>query len=154
MAYRGLHMERQRVTVQEAAKRLGVKEPAIRKRIKRGTLQSYREGGRVYVFLDTERSAGQSTGYSEERSEERHQERDELVEELRRQNEYLREESRRKDHIIAGLVERLPPAIEPPEPQSAPTEAGSRSDRGTAPQEPEEATERPRRGFLRRIFGG
>lgn len=75
-----------------------------------------------------ERSAGQSTGYSEKR----YSERNELVEELRRQNAYLREESRRKDHIIAGLVERLPPAIEPPEPQNQPQDAEPRSDKGSA----------------------
>ncbi len=150
--YRGYYVERQRVTVQEAAKILSVKEPAIRKRIKRGTLESEREGGRVYVYLDT----GQSADYYEERSEdwttERAPERDELVEELRRQNEYLREESRRKDHIIAGLVERLPPAIEPPEPQNQAESAEPRSDRVETPEEPERATER--RSWWRRWFGG
>ena len=119
-------MERQRVTVQEAARILGVKEPAIRKRVKRGTLQSERVGGRVYVYLDT--------GGSADRSEDRSAGRDELVEELRRQIEYLREENRRKDHLLAAALERIPPAIEAPsetpsEPRESPEtpaeEAGS-----------------------------
>lgn len=43
---------RNRVTVQEAARRLSVTEQAIRKRIKRGTLDAETEAGRVYVYLD------------------------------------------------------------------------------------------------------
>jgi hypothetical protein len=46
------YMERQRVMFKEAARILGVKEPAIRKRVKRGTLDSEREGNRVYLYLD------------------------------------------------------------------------------------------------------
>jgi hypothetical protein len=46
-------MARDRVTVQEAARRLGVKDDAIRKRIQRGTLEHDKgEDGRVYVYLD------------------------------------------------------------------------------------------------------
>ena len=42
-----------RVTVAEAARRLGVSNEAIRQRIRRGTLQSYKVDGHVYVQLDT-----------------------------------------------------------------------------------------------------
>ena len=46
-------MDRDRVTVQEAARRLGVKDDAIRKRIQRGTLEHDKgEDGRVYVYLE------------------------------------------------------------------------------------------------------
>ena len=46
-------MARDRVTVQEAARRLGVKDDAIRKRIQRGTLEHDKgEDGRVYVYLE------------------------------------------------------------------------------------------------------
>ena len=41
-----------RVTISEAAARLGVTEGAIRKRIQRGSLlKEQREDGRVYVYL-------------------------------------------------------------------------------------------------------
>jgi excisionase family DNA binding protein len=42
------------ITVQEVARRLGVKEDAIRKRMQRGTLEHEKDSndGRVYVFLD------------------------------------------------------------------------------------------------------
>ena len=46
-------MARNRVTVQEAARRLGVKDDAIRKRIQRGSLEHDKDpDGRVYVYLD------------------------------------------------------------------------------------------------------
>lgn len=156
-------MERHRVTVQEAARILGVKEPAIRKRVKRGTLDSERVGNRVYVYLDM----GQSEDQSEERSSGTHPpigDRDELLEELRRQNEYLREENRRKDHIIAALVERMPPQIEagaPPEPRESPVASGPRdappeaAGEAHAPSEAqEEGPEERRLPWWRRWFGG
>jgi hypothetical protein len=44
----------------------------------------------------------------------------ELIEQLRGEVEAWREEARRKDHIIAGLIERLPPQLEPPAPPETP----------------------------------
>jgi excisionase family DNA binding protein len=42
-----------RVTIQEAAQRLGVKEDAVRKRIQRGSMRHEKaEDGRVYVWVD------------------------------------------------------------------------------------------------------
>jgi predicted ArsR family transcriptional regulator len=46
-------MERDRVTIQEAAQRLGISESGVRKRVKRRQLDSTNEGGRVYVYLDS-----------------------------------------------------------------------------------------------------
>jgi excisionase family DNA binding protein len=143
--YPGWYMERQRVTVQEAARILGVKEPAIRKRVKRGTLQSERVGERVYVYLDT--------GESADRSEDRSAGRDELVKELRSQIEYLREENRRKDHLLAAALERIPPQLEAPsEPTGSPvTPSGSGRSSETHPAL-QEATERL--PGWRRVVGG
>jgi len=51
----GVSEKMYRVTVAEAAARLGVKEQAIRKRIQRGTLTYDKDDdGRVYVYLDME----------------------------------------------------------------------------------------------------
>jgi excisionase family DNA binding protein len=141
-------MERQRVTVQEAARILGVKEPAIRKRVKRGTLQSDRVGGRVYVYLDT--------GESADRSEDRSTGRDELVAELRGQIEYLREENRRKDHLLAAALERIPPQLEAPsEPPRAPGTATEQPGR-VEPRPSAEGAQEPAepRSWWRRVFGG
>ena len=51
-------MAKDRVTVQEAARRLGIKDDAIRKRIQRGTLKHDKDAdGRVYVYLDATHDA-------------------------------------------------------------------------------------------------
>ena len=142
----------QRLTAGQAAERLGVSTEAIRGRIRRGTIRHERVGGRVYVLLPTEQTTDQATDQSE------------LVEELRRQNEYLREENRRKDHLLAAALERIP-AIEAPREPSEATEA--RESPGTAEDEPKRAEPRPttvesqegvqrpqRRRWWRRVFGG
>jgi hypothetical protein len=106
-----------RLTVPEAAEALGVTVDAVRGRIRRGTLDSERESGTVYVWVDraeTDRS-GQS-----ETSRRPSSDQSELVGELHGRVEDLREQlqAERQAHaearrIIAGLVERIP-AIEAP----------------------------------------
>ncbi len=86
--------------------------------------------------------------------------RGELVDELRRQNEYLRGQldAERQAHaearqIIGGLVSRVPQLEAPPE--HAPGGAESADDepaRGPVPHERETATEQ--RPWWRRVFGG
>ena len=50
-----------RVTIQEAAERLGVKEDAVRKRIQRGTMRHEKaEDGRVYVWVDAAQDTAQN----------------------------------------------------------------------------------------------
>ncbi len=50
-----------RVTIQEAARRLGIKDDGVRKRIQRGTLHHEKDpDGRVYVFLHTTQDTSQS----------------------------------------------------------------------------------------------
>jgi excisionase family DNA binding protein len=45
-------VQHERLTIQEAAHRLGVSESAVRKRIKRGTLQREKtEDGRALVYM-------------------------------------------------------------------------------------------------------
>src|ERR687890_881647 len=111
-----------RVTVAEAAARLGVKEQAIRKRIQRGTLAHDKdEDGRVYVYLDPQDGATSTsidTGM------------DKLLQSLQEQIAYLRqeaedwkEEARRKDTIIMSLTQRLPDLEAPAESLEAPAES-------------------------------
>jgi hypothetical protein len=136
-------MERNRVTVQEAARILGVKEPAIRKRIKRRTLQSEREEGRVYVYLDTEESPGSYTEPSTGR--------DELIDELRDQVQFLRRELERKDAILLRMAERIPELEAASETPEAPESVGEEPTGASPPPEPQETTSRP---WWRRVFGG
>jgi excisionase family DNA binding protein len=100
-----------RVTIQEAARRLGVKEDAIRKRIQRGTLRHKKSPeGRVYVWIDSAQDESRVT-YQDASSE--------LVEELRDRVRYLErvleeergariEERRRHDTLMAELMRRIP----------------------------------------------
>ncbi len=133
-----------RVTVKEAAHLLEISPEAVRARIKRGTL--YKEkgtDGTVYVRLGGD---GTDDGTSTQPG------RDELVEELRDRIRYLEEESRRKDHLLAAALERIPPAQEeaPPEARESPVTAPADTERKEDRGEEERASERP---WWRRIFG-
>src|SRR5215212_3883283 len=86
-----------RLTIQEAARRLGVSEGAVRKRVTRGTLEHEKEDdGRIYIYLDAgDRRGvdiGQDTGVDPNN--------DALISQLRDEVAYLRDENRRKDEII------------------------------------------------------
>jgi hypothetical protein len=155
-----------RATVYEAAQILGVTVDAIRKRIQRDTIPHERhENGRVYVLLDTASTLQDTSGTLQDDGQDKYQTRsDELVESLREQVEYLRgvvstrdEEIRRRDHIIAGLVERLPPQLEAPAspvPRDAPetvAEDAGGSESHPATEGPHEAAEP--RSWWRRWFG-
>src|SRR5215211_1913177 len=93
-----------RLTQREAADRLGVSVEAIRKRVKRGTLESDKgEDGRRYVYLDTDPPASGPQPDS-----------DALTSELRDRLRYVEQqlEAERQAHaearrIIGGLVERI-----------------------------------------------
>src|SRR5215210_4636060 len=109
-----------RLTVPQAAQALGITEGAVRGRLKRGTLRSHREAGTVYVVLEGSPSAvhrDESVGESPDQPE--------LVEELRRTNELLREvittrdeEIRRRDTIIMNMTEAMK-ALNPPAPEDS-----------------------------------
>ena len=115
-----------RVTQREAAEILGVSVEAIRKRVKRGTLRSEKgEDGRRYVCLDpapdAARPQADHAGHAYSQAEGgRHADPAPLVEELRDQVGYLRDQLRREQdahaearRIIAALTSRIP-ELEPP----------------------------------------
>src|SRR4051794_18150019 len=165
-----------RITVQEAARRLGVKDDAIRKRIQRGTLEYDKEpDGRVFVYLDAAYDGASDTSKdstihtSQDSWQDATQDASQdvsyalLVEVLRQELEDWKavvqtrdEELRRKDHIIAALTERIPEiegprkgSGEPPEASVTASEASGDGEEGRADQEKPE--ERP---WWRRIFQG
>jgi hypothetical protein len=142
-----------RVTVAEAAIRLGVKEQAIRKRIQRGTLAHDKdEDGRVHVYLDPEYVAtGAGNGIRIGMST--------LVQSLQEQIAYLRqeaedwkEEARRKDTIIMSLTQRLPELEAPTESREVFESGTQAKGKGTVPSEPQESSQR--RSWLHRFFFG
>jgi hypothetical protein len=126
-----------RVSVSEAASRLGVTPDAVRQRIRRGTIEYEKaEDGRYYVYL-TE-GDGRRDGVQ-----------DALVDRLINENEFLRRELERKDTIIMSLTQRIPelePASDPRESPLSPSGGGG----GGSPPTP--SAERPV-SWLRRFFG-
>ena len=147
-----------RVTIQEAAQRLGVKEDAIRKRIQRGTLRHEKtQEGRVFVWLDAAPDATQDAAqdtYRDASQDALLSAKDETITALREQLAQANERDRENRRIIAALTARIP-AIE------APQEASGAAD--TVEEEPERAEPRPgtseaqegtQRPWWRRMFGG
>jgi hypothetical protein len=144
-------LERERVTVQEAARRLGITESAVRKRVQRGQLEYDKEPGRrLYVHLDKQ---------DKYRDRVRDSSYDMLVRRLENENEFLRRQLEHKDAILLNMTEAMK-ALNPPA-QEAPSEA--RESPQTIEEEPEEADphsategaqESVRRPWWRRVFGG
>jgi hypothetical protein len=142
-----------RLTIQEAARRLGISEGAVRKRVTRGSLEHDKEDdGRVYVYVDARGRRGVDVGQDEGVDPDNNA----LISHLRDEVAYLRDENRRKDEIIMqqAMTMRQLTAAQPQEP----TEAAE-----TVEEEPERAEHQPdaggaqegaRRPWWRRLFGG
>jgi excisionase family DNA binding protein len=130
-----------RLTIQEAARRLGVSEGAVRKRVTRGTLEHHKdEDGRVYVYLDGGVDEGVDEGVDPNSNA--------LISQLRDEVAYLRDENRRKDEIImqqAMTMRQLTaaPPQEPSETQESPESSGPTGELGELREELD--TERTRR---------
>jgi hypothetical protein len=169
-----------RVTVPEAAERLGISENALRKRVQRDTVQWERDDdGRVFVCLPpagTGYAADQADNYAADYAGGLAGDQPvapvELVESLQEQVGYLRGalETRDKElaemrRLLAGALERIP-AIEPP-PDTPTTNTSPEPARETSPEatgEPVSRTdkgsngdvppEQERRSWWRRLFEG
>jgi excisionase family DNA binding protein len=165
-------MIRDRITVQEAARRLGIKDDAIRKRIQRGTLEYDKDpDGRVYVYLDAtevesydeQEGAESRTAYQDATQHAVVVAKDETISELRDQVDFLRRELERKDAILMSLTQRVPelggPAGEPVSSQTHEDGAGGPaqdSERGAAARVVRESrndSDSVREPWYRRWFG-
>jgi hypothetical protein len=105
-------------------------------RVKRGTLPSTREGGRLYVLLNTE-----PTPEPERPHVRTHDRTSELIATLREQLQAERQAHSEARRLLAAALERIP-AIEAPQETSEATEAAEESRVGASPT--------PLRGRLRR----
>jgi hypothetical protein len=142
-----------RVTIREAASRLGVTEGAIRKRVQRGSINSEMgDDGRVYVYLDPYQDAS----YPESQDD-----REPLVEELRDRVRSLErlldeervartEERRRHDTLMAQLMQRIP-ELEAAQRTESPREEGQEPRSNS--ESPHAGHEPPRRSWWREFFG-
>ncbi len=158
-----------RLTIQEAARLLGISEGAVRKRVTRGTLEHDKApDGRVYVYLD----AGSRRGVDDVQDAGVDPNSTALISHLEEEISYLREESRRKDEIImqqAMTMRQLSAPAESDEPTTVDQDEEEPQDEqhegqeryGPGPDGPatpdSETTGEgnvERRGLWRRIFGG
>jgi hypothetical protein len=157
------------VTVADAAKLLGLSTEAVRMRVKRGTLASTRVAGTVYVLLSQPNAGpnaqpnGRPNAQPNGGPNDRPNDQTALVRSLEDQVAYLRrqlatrdEELRRKDHLLAAALERIPELL--PSPDAEPREAHQ-----TVAEEPDIEEHRPatdgaqegseRRSWWRQFFG-
>ena len=128
-----------RLTIQEAARALGVSEGAVRKRVTRGTLQHEKEDdGRVYVYVDM----GDRRGVDDGQDEGVDPNSNALISQLRDEVAYLRDENRRKDEIIMqqAMTMRQLTAAEPQEPTEAAERVQDELDTERARREMAEST--------------
>ena len=178
----GLAQAPGRYTVQEAADLLGTTVEGVRSRVKRGTLDSLRVDGKVYILLgDGFAGADQATGRDQTPGHDQAppdatllDAKDETIADLRDQVAYLRdqlgqerearvEEKRRHDTIVLRMADRIPellpastatPMPEPREaPQTAAEDAGGVEEPRPATEGAQEGAER-RSSWWRRLFLG
>ena len=119
-------------------------------RVKRRTLPSTREGGRLYVLLNTD-----PTPEPDRPHDGTHDRTSELIDTLREQLEAERQAHAEARRLLMAALERIPPQLE------APQEASEAAE--TAQEEPDRAEPRPaaggaqeatqRRAWWRRAFG-
>jgi hypothetical protein len=104
-----------RVTIPEAAQLLGLTQSAVRQRIRRGNIEYEKdEKGRTYVFLDSTDTRTETVG-DQSRDMLLFRSMQDQIDTLKGELAIRNEELRRKDHLLAALTERLPPAIEAPQ---------------------------------------
>jgi len=105
------------VALAEAAQRLGIAYDTARKRLKAGSLEGERRGGRWFIRMPEaeerpemgpERDSGQPSEHSGPFPDETEPIPDVLVAQLRDEIGFLRQQVERQNHIIAGLIQRVP----------------------------------------------
>ncbi len=150
-------MIKDRVTVQEAARRLGVKDDAIRKRIQRGTLDHEKDpDGRVYVYLDETEDEKEADAYRYATQDASYDAlvaaKDETIRLLGEQLEEERESRRRADTIIAQLMQTTAAlASRLPELEAASTDPPDLRGSSSATDEAQSAADH--RSWWRRLLG-
>jgi hypothetical protein len=158
------HESTQRYTIPEAAKALRLTEEAVRQRVKRGTLNSVKVDGSLFVLLESDTSSDRSSEQEQPANDgsiNRPNDTSRLVDvlegevaHLRRQLEQANERDRENRRIIAALTGRIPelPPGSLPKPRepdlTAPEEPGGARGRPVS-QEPEQ-----QRSWLYRFFFG
>ena len=142
----GGHIPRRRLDLKDAADVLGLTVDALRKRVKRGTLEAERGAdGRLYVFLDADQESGAPRSDTERLIS--------VLEDQLRQEREAHAEARR---LLAAALERIPPQLEAPtspaEPRESPEPPSEPRPSATGP--PPAETPAESRPWWRRWLGG
>jgi excisionase family DNA binding protein len=144
-----------KLTVAQAADRLGVTQDAVRKRIARGTIRHEKDyEGRIFVYLNTFESASKTDQDNAQDAESKtvsDADQDKYTRSLEDQVDFLRRELERKDTIIMSLTQRIPELEASPEPREAHVTDSEEAAKDTAPPEQQEPVERP--SWWRKFFG-
>jgi len=141
-------MTERRLTLQDAAQELGITPDALRQRIRRGQYHSTKEDGRVYVYLNVDRTETEHNVQVE--SNALISEIQARVQLLEQELERAHERDRENRRIIAALTQRIP-EIEAP---SEPTESSETATEQEAEPRPGGGQEGAQRPWWRRWFGG
>jgi hypothetical protein len=142
-----------RLTIQEAARRLGISEGAVRKRVARDSLVNDKgEDGRVYVYLE----AGGRRGVDGGQDEGVDPNSNALISRLEGEVAFLRDQVQRQQEIIAQqavTMRQLTAASSQEAPEEAETveEAPDRAEPRSATGGTQEGARRP---WWRRMFRG
>ena len=149
-------MTERRMTLQDAAQELGITPDALRQRIRRGQYHSTKEEGRVYVYLNLDRTKTERDVQGEPTTlisalENR-------IESLERQLTEANERDRENRRIIAALTQRIP-ELEPTreaslESRESPEGVDETAERVNPPPPEEPREETSQRPWYRRWFGG
>jgi hypothetical protein len=151
----------ERVNVAEAARRLGVSQDAVYKRIKRGTIP-WEKGtdDKTYVWIEEEDASTDGPVPSSETSYDPSTDSsaDPLLDELRDRVRFLeaeledrKDEARRKDSIIMALTQRVPELEASLGPREPPQTPSKEQEKGTGPGD---YTDAQKSSWWRRIFLG
>jgi transposase-like protein len=151
----------ERTNVAEAARRLGVSQDAIYKRIKRGTIP-WEKGtdDKTYVWIEEEDASTDGPIPSSETSYDPStaSSTDRLLDELRDRVHFLeaeladrKDEARRKDSIIMALTQRVPELEASSEPRESPQTPSGQQEKGTGPAD-DAQVQNP--SWWRRVFLG
>jgi hypothetical protein len=126
-------MTERRLTLQDAAQQLGITPDALRQRIRRGQYHSKKEDGRVYVYLNLDRTETEHNVQVE--SNALISEIQARVQLLEQELERAHERDRENRRIIAALTQRIPELEAPSEPSESSETATV--DTGEAEPQPE-----------------
>ena len=145
-----------RISVAQAATRLGITQDAVRKRIARGTIRHGKDHeGRTFVYLDTfesESKTDQNNGQDVGSKTVSDADQDKYTRSLEDQIYFLRRELERKDTIIMSLTQRIPELEASPQPREGHVTDTEEASKDTASPEQQEPSQR--RSWLHRFFFG